>query len=122
MRSRVKGIVLNGKEIKFSQYADDMTFVLNGSKESLKEFLNLLDTFGNTSGIRLNCSKMEALWIGSNARSDFKISRDRNLKWPKEKVKTLGVWISTKPNTTLTQNYDEKLEREKAILGCWKFH
>ena len=36
----VKGIVINGKEIKLSQYADEMTFTLNGSEESL----NLLDT------------------------------------------------------------------------------
>lgn len=47
--ARVKGIVVNGKEIKLSQYADDTTFVLNGSEESLKESLNLLDTFGNAS-------------------------------------------------------------------------
>ena len=119
--ARVKGIVINGKEIKLSQYADDMTFMLNGSKESLKESLNLLDTFGKASGLRLNCSKTEALWIGSNARSDLKICFDRNFKWPTEKVKTLGVWLSIYPGTTLSQNYNEKVERVKAILGCWKF-
>ena len=53
--ARVKGIVINGKEIKLSQYTDDTTFVLNGSEESLKQSLNLLDTFhwpecGDTSG------------------------------------------------------------------------
>ena len=73
--ARVKGIVINGKEIKLSQYTDDTTFVFNGSEESLKESLNLLDTFGEASGLRLNCSKTEALWIDSNARSDFKICR-----------------------------------------------
>ena len=67
------------------------------------------------------CSKTKAVWIGSNARSDLKICRERNFKWPKEKVKTLGVWLSTNPATTLSQNYNEKLERVKAILGCWKF-
>ena len=44
--TRVKGIVINGKEIKLSQYADDTTSMLNCSEESLKESLNLLDTFG----------------------------------------------------------------------------
>ena len=71
--ARVKGIDMNGKEIKLSQYADDKTFVLNGSEKSLKESLHLLDTFGKASGLRLNCSKTEPLWISSNARSDFKI-------------------------------------------------
>ena len=32
-----------------------------------------------------------------------------------------GIWISTNPGTTLTQNYNEKLERVKATLGFWKF-
>ena len=52
---RVKGIIIiKSKEIKLSQYANDMTFMLNGSEESLKESLKLLDAFGKTSGLRLN--------------------------------------------------------------------
>ena len=87
--ARVKGIVINGKEIKFSQYADDTTFVLNGSEESLKESLNLLDTFGKVSGLRLNRTKTEALWIDSKARSDLKLCRERHFKWPKERSRLL---------------------------------
>ena len=107
--ARVMGIVINGKEIKLSQYADDTTLVLNGSEESLKESPKLLDTFGKASDLRLNCSKTEALWIGSLWAQGLKWEK---YKWPKEKVKTLGI--------TLSQNYNEKLERVKAILGCWK--
>ena len=31
-------------------------------------------------------------------------------KWPKRKVKALGVWLSVEPEATRTLNYDEKLE------------
>lgn len=55
---------------------------------------------GKASGLRLSCSKMGALWIGSNARLDVKICRERNIKWPTEEVKTLGVMPSTNPGTT----------------------
>ena len=85
--TRVKGIVINGKEIK---YADDTIFVLNGSEESLKESFNLLDTFGKASGLRLNCGKTEALWIGSNARSDFKIAVREILNGQKRRSRPLG--------------------------------
>ena len=41
----IKGIFVNGREIKLSQYADDTTLILNGTKESLKASLNTLDDF-----------------------------------------------------------------------------
>ena len=50
--------------------------------------------------------------------SDLKICRGRNFKWPKGKVKNLGVWLLTNPDITLSQNYNEKLEGVKVILGC----
>ena len=34
---RIKGIEMNGTDFKFSQYADDMTLILDGSKESFLE-------------------------------------------------------------------------------------
>ena len=53
---------------------------------------------------------------------DVKICPGRNyFKWPKEKVKTFGVWLWTNPDNTVPELYDQKLERGKAILGCWKF-
>ena len=38
-----------------------------------------------------------------------------------KKVKALGVWLSTDPEITVSQNYKEKLEKMRVILGCWKF-
>ena len=32
-----------------------------------------------------------------------------------------GVWLSTDPDVTISQNYKDKLEKIKATLGCWKF-
>ena len=45
----------------------------------------------------------------------------KNFNWPFQKVKALGVWLSTDPEITVSQNYKEKLEKMRAILGCWKF-
>ncbi|KAL9960493.1 hypothetical protein ACROYT_G033961 [Oculina patagonica] len=43
------------------------------------------------------------------------------MKWPKNKVKTLGLWISTNPELSVSLNYSEKLEKVKEMLGCWKY-
>ena len=61
------GINVNGKEIKLSQYADDTTLILGGSEKSFLEALRMIDLFGNVSGLKLNYSKTEALWTGSNS-------------------------------------------------------
>ena len=69
----VKGIFVNGNEIKISQYADDTTLILDGSLESLIASLHMLDNFQLLSGLKLNNKKTEALWIGANAGKEGKL-------------------------------------------------
>jgi len=57
----IKGISVNNSEIKISQYADDTTFILNGTSESLSATLQTIETFSSMSGLRLNSRKTEAL-------------------------------------------------------------
>ena len=42
---------------KLSQYTDDTTLILDGSRESLKACLQMLDDFYAVSGLRLNDKK-----------------------------------------------------------------
>ena len=50
-KKEIRGISINGNEIKLSQYADDTTLILDGSEQSLQESLNLIDIFGDVSGL-----------------------------------------------------------------------
>ena len=90
----IKGISVNGVEIKLSQYADDTTLILDGSHESLLSSLAMLDDFSKVSGLRLNDKKTEALWIGASIGNDKIQLSGKELKWPKDKVKSIGLWIS----------------------------
>ena len=89
-------------DFKLSQYADDTTLILDGSEESFLESVILIETFGNISGLRLNIKKTEALWIGSKKDCDLKLLPEKDFKWPKKKVKALGVWLSTDPNIIIS--------------------
>ena len=120
-KKTVKGIEINGNEFKLSQYADDRTLILDGSKESCLESLVLIETFGNLSDLRLNIKKTEAPWIGSKKDCDLKLLPGKDFKGPKKKVKALGVWLSTDPNIIISLNYKEKIEKIRSILGCWNF-
>ena len=116
----IKGICVNNQEIKLSQYADDTTFILDGTKESLTATFHLLESFSLSSGLRINYKKTEALWIGSCVGKEENLLPEKNIQWNESKVKFLGVWLSTDPNITLRTNYDEKLEKIRIVLNSWK--
>ena len=50
----MNGIIVRGNEIKISQYADDTTMILDGSKKAFTSALLDLELFGEISGLRLN--------------------------------------------------------------------
>ena len=116
----IKGITINEQEIKISQYADDTTLILNGWIVSYTTPLQILDLFSEISGLQLNSKKTEALWIGANIGKEAIPNPVKDFKWVKEKVKALGVWLSTNPKTTIEANYSEKLIKIRNTLSCWE--
>ena len=72
----IKGIKINTKEFKLSQYADDTQIFLD---DSLKETLLILNKFYLMSGLKINVEKTRAIWIGSSNNSNRQICREYNL-------------------------------------------
>ena len=64
----IKGIEIEyhsgSQEIKLSQYADDTTALLSDS-EPVVQLFELLGLFERCSGLKINESKSELLWLGS---------------------------------------------------------
>ena len=103
----IEGIFIKGNEIKISQYADDTTLILNGSEKSLTSALHDLELFSTIhaiSDLKLNNKKTEALWIRSNTGRVDQLCPEKNLKWIKDKTKSLGVWTSTNPTISINEN------------------
>ena len=59
-----------------------------------------------------NSKKAEALSNGASADWGFKLCPQKNFKWPKKKVRALGVWLSTDPDVTISLNYKDKIEKK----------
>ena len=112
---------MNNTDIKLSQYADDTTLTLNGNQDSLSTALGTIENFGNVSGLKLNDKKTEALYIGSMVDKKEKVLPEKKIKWPENKVKVLGAWISTDPAITLKLNYTEEVDKIRNILSCWEY-
>ena len=112
----IRGINIGDMECKLSQYADDTTTILDGSQLSFSRTLFLLDIFTDTSGLKVNYEKTEALWIGSYKDRAFTIPSSKPVTWTEGKVYALGVQFSTSEINESSINFCEKMRK---ILSSW---
>ena len=117
--TEIRGIKLGNSDCKLSQYADDTTMILDGSERSFSRTLYVLDIFANVSGLKANYEKTEALWIGSHQNTNAVFPSSKPIFWAEGKVYALGVWFSTSKPANIDNNFTEKIEKIKKILGSW---
>lgn len=92
-------MAIGKNETKLLQYADNTTAVLSDIVLAQALF-RLLADFEKLSGLVINPTKTEGMWIGSLKENKAK---PLGIKWPDEPIKALGVYYSN----------DQKLLQEK---------
>ena len=113
--SMIKGITIENNETNLLQYADDTTAVLSDIS-SAQTLFRLLNDFEKISGLAVNPSKTERLWIESlreNKSTSFVI------KWTNEPVKALGVYYSYDQKLLHEKNFIERLGSVKKLINIW---
>ena len=101
-------------------YADDITVFLTDVND-IKCVLDILRKFSKVSGLKLNSTKTEAMWIGSNKKCKRKPVDLRWKLYPCNNVKVLGVnFNSTTPLNEVHQNWDSKVDKINNIIKVWK--
>ena len=112
----IKGIQVNKHELKISQYADDTTVFVR-DLQSVTSLLKLLNEFNECSGLEINNTKTEAMWLG-----EWKDKTDEpfGFKWPKEPINALGVFFSYNHASADELNFGEKILNLEKTLNTWK--
>ena len=111
----IVGIQVKEKEIKLAQCADDTTiFVKDGF--SLGRLLELLNQFKECSGLKINPTKSEAIWLGKNRNS---IAKLYDLKWPREPVTALGTAFSYDSDKCEVKNFHDKATKIQKMFNLW---
>jgi len=114
--SDCKGISLpDDQEVKISLFADDTTIITEYVK-SLQSHLQILDRFGNISGLKWNKKKTKAMWIGSMKDSKLKVLDFKTIKEP---IKVLGINLSYDTNKCIEENFYAKIKKMKTKLNLW---
>ena len=111
----IKGLTIGKEETKILQYADDTTAVLSDIN-SAHVLFTLLDVFKSLSGLMVNPTKTEGMWIGSSRGNKTK---PFGIKWPSEPIKSLGVFYSYDQKLLREKNFIEKLDSIKKLMNLW---
>ncbi|KAL9983202.1 hypothetical protein ACROYT_G005340 [Oculina patagonica] len=111
----IKGIAIERQETKLLQYADDTTAVLSDI-ESAQKLFQLLDKFRKLSGLKVNSSKTEGLWLGSLKGNEMK---PLGIKWPQDPIKALGIFFTYDKKLLYLKNFSEKLDKIKKLINIW---
>ena len=114
-----KGITVQKKEHKISQYADDTSAFMEASEKNLRKGLEILEWFYQQSGLKINYSKTKVIKIGSERESDRRFCRENCLDWVKT-FTALGINYDIMDIENITNmNINEKIESMKNILQAW---
>ena len=112
----IQGIKVFNSEAKISQFADDTSLICS-SCDSAKKAIEVVDSFGNVSGLRLNPTKTKAIWLGPWREREEK---PLGFKWPKEPVRALGIFISYDERQNNKKNFLVKIDKLASKLEVWR--
>jgi len=112
----VIGFNVNNTEFKLCLYADDMTVAVQDINSAHK-VLELLNVFSRHSGLNVNKTKTEGMWMGKEKNSN---EQPFGIKWPKTLVKVLGIYHSHNKDAAVSKNFDDKIASLLKTLHWWK--
>ena len=87
----INGININGKEFKTSMFADDASFIMDGSRKSFDTLIYIMDNFTNIYGFKLNAKKCQVLRIGPLKSKPIEFMKHRKFSWNSNEASCLGM-------------------------------
>ena len=79
--------------------------------------MEIIKMFGTVSGLNLNITKSQAIWLGLKAGSNEKICKDLDITWTNENFKLLGIKFTNDLKNMTELNYNEKILSLRKLLG-----
>ena len=110
----IMGINIKGKEYKLSQYADNTSCFMRDIDSVVKLF-EKLEAFKSCSGLELNRSKTEAMWLGKNNPQPTNLF---GINWSL-KCMCLDVCFSRDSKISAKDNFEKRLLALEKCLNIW---
>ena len=100
----ILGLKINETELKLSMYANDLKAFIK-DECSANHLFKLINDFGACSGLKINISKTEGMWLGSLKRH-LGNHAPFHIAWPEEYVFAVGVAFAYDSTTSYRINFE----------------
>ena len=97
----------------------NMLTILDGTDNSLRVALSLLNQFSQYSGLKHNIEKTRCMWLGSKRHSKDTLCEDLSLLWSDEQLKFLRIIFSVDLQQIPELNYKYKIDNIQKLIGQW---
>lgn len=111
----IKGIVVNVREHKIKQFADDCTCTLK-DKTSVLNLINTISIFTAFSGLKLNLSKSLLVYLGPWR---YKKEKILNMEISHGCFNLLGIFVGRGKEEKQSLNFKKKIDKMKCKLQIW---
>ncbi|KAL6058354.1 hypothetical protein STEG23_024193 [Scotinomys teguina] len=116
----IKGIQIRKEEVKISLFADDMIVYLSDPQNSTKELLQLINTFSNVAGYKINSKKSVALLYTKDKRAEEEIKATSPFTIATNNIKYLGVTLTKQVKDLYDENFKTLKKEMEEDLRKWK--
>ena len=113
---RVPPIQVSIESTAISQYADDTNIMTFRDNTILTNLMDILNSFGLISGLRVNQEKTQIMCIGGNPHRLYGIDGTCQVS---SSIHILGVHISCSKERMIFENYTPVLEKIRHSLNMW---
>ena len=114
--NKIQGFRIGQETIKLSLFADDLTCFLR-DKSSCTSLFDVLESFGECSGLKVNHEKTEILALGNNTLEDVDLVK-HNICGA---IKILGVYFGYDIKQRDSLNFKKTLKEIKKSINMWKW-
>jgi hypothetical protein len=119
-QKEIKGIQIGKEEVKMSLFADDMIVYISDPKNSTRELLNLINSFGEVAGYKINSNKSMAFLYTKNKQAEKEIRETTPFSIVTNNIKYLGVTLTKEVKDLYDKNFKSLKKEIKEDLRRWK--
>ena len=117
-QKEIKGIQIGKEEVKISLFADDMIVYISDPKNSTRELLNLINSFNEVAGYKINSNK-SMVFLYTKAEKEIRETTPFSIVT--NNIKYLGVTLTKEVKGLYDKKFNslrrsQKMERSSMLM------
>jgi hypothetical protein len=116
----IKGIQIGKEEVNISLFADDIIVYISDPKNSTREHLNLINSFTEVAGYKINSNKSMAFLYTKDKESGNEFRETTPFSIGTNNIKYLGVTLTKEVKDLYDKSFKSLKKEIKEVLRRWK--